>query len=139
MSMPNSAVEIQFPLHPTGRPSGERSPSAAPPSGSGRLPRVTQVMALAIHFQDMLQRGDARDYADLARLGCLTRERMSQIMELVWLAPDITQEILYLPPTPGGRYPISELAIRSVASHLSWVAQRTEWQQQKKALLGSAE
>ncbi len=39
-------------------------------------------MALAIQFQDMIQRGDARDYADLARLGCLTRERMSQIMEL---------------------------------------------------------
>ena len=44
-----------------------------------------------------------RDYADLARLGCLTRERMSQIMELVWLAPDIQREILEFPSTATTR------------------------------------
>ena len=73
-------------------------------------------MALAIQFQDMIQRGEARDYADLARLGCLTRERMSQIMELVWLAPDIQQEILEFPPTGAARFPISEVAARRIAS-----------------------
>src|SRR5713101_4646638 len=131
MSIPSSAVEIHFRLRATGR--AERTlPSDAPPSGNGRLPRVTQVVALAIQFQNMIQRGEARDYADLARLGCLTRERMSQIMELVWLAPDIQQEILYLPPTTGGRYPISERSARSVAGHLEWAVQRTEWQQRKK-------
>ncbi|MBZ5592781.1 MAG: hypothetical protein LAP39_11130 [Acidobacteriia bacterium] len=124
--MPNSTVEIQFRLHATGRPPGKTGPLDAPASGNGRLPRVTQVMALAIQFQDMIQRGEARDYADLARLGCLTRERMSQIMELVWLAPDIQQEILYLPPT-GGRYPISEAAVRRIANSLSWPDQRREW------------
>src|SRR5580692_10385346 len=97
--MQNSAAEIQFPLYATGRQHGEKVHSDPPPSGSGRLPRVTQVMALAIHFQDMIQRGEAQDYADLARLGCLTRERMSQIMELVWLAPDIQREILEFPPS----------------------------------------
>ena len=133
--MQNSAVEIQFRLHATGRPPGERGPSDAPHSGNGRLPRVTQVMALAIHFQDMIQRGEARDYADLARLGCLTRERMSQIMELVWLAPDIQREILYLPPTSGGRYPISEVSVRRVASSLSWTNQRIEWTRLKEKVL----
>src|SRR3981081_1102628 len=123
----NSALEIQFQLHPAGRPPEKTGPSDAPPSGLWGLPRVTQVMALAIQFQDMIQRGEARDYADLARLGCLTRERMSQIMKLVWLAPDIQQEILYLPPTPGGRYPISELAVRRIADSLSWGQQRDRW------------
>ena len=75
-------------------------------------------MALAIQFQDMIQRGEARDYADLARLGCLTRERMSQIMELVWLAPDIQQEILEFPPRSATRFPISELAARRIAVQL---------------------
>jgi hypothetical protein len=84
-------------------------------------------MALAIHFQDMIQRGEAHDYADLARLGCLTRERMSQIMKLVWLAPDIQQEILSLPPTPAGRYPISESATRKIANLLSWSDQCEHW------------
>src|ERR1035437_6353906 len=124
MSMPNSTVEIQFRLYATGRPPGRTEPADAPPPGNGRLPRVTQVMALAIQFQDMIQRGEARDYADLARLGCLTRERMSQIMERVWLAPDIQQEILEFPPSSTARFPISEVAVRRIASPLSWNEQR---------------
>ena len=135
MSIPNSTLEIQFCLHATGRSPGETGPSDAPTSANGRLPRVTQVMALAIQFQDMIQRGEARDYADLARLGCLTRERMSQIMELVWLNPNITQELLYLPPTLAGRYPISELAVRRIANLLSWVEQRDEWCRLKARVL----
>ena len=130
MSLQNSAVEIQFRLHATGRPPG---PSDAPPSGNGRLPRVTQVMSLAIQFQDMIQRGEARDYADLARLGCLTRERMSQIMELVWLAPDIQREILEFPPSGAARFPITEVAVRRVADLLAWSEQRSVWQTLKNS------
>jgi hypothetical protein len=124
--MHNSTVEIQFRLHATGWPAGRPGPSDAPPPGNGHLPRVTQVMALAIQFQDMIQRGEARDYADLARLGCLTRERMSQIMELIWLAPDIQQAILAFPSSTV-RFPISEVAVRQIASALCWEDQRQEW------------
>jgi len=124
MNSQYSAVEIQFLLHATGR--GKTAPSDGPPSGSGHLPRVTQVMALAVQFQDMIQRGEARDYADLARLGCVTRERMSQIMKLVWLAPDIQKEILEFSPTRV-RFPISEVALRRIAGHLSWNDQRDAW------------
>ena len=81
-------------------------------------------MALAIQFQDMIQRGEARDYADLARLGCLTRERMSQIMELVWLAPDIQQEILEFPPRSA--HPVSHQRGGGTANRgrFEWVEQR---------------
>jgi hypothetical protein len=132
--MPNSTVEIQFRLHATGRPSRGLGPSDVPPPRNGRLPRVTQVMALAIQFQDMIQRGEARDYADLARLGCLTRERMSQIMELVWLAPDIQQEVLEFPPSGAVRFPISEVAVRKIAGSLAWDEQRHAWQTLKNRL-----
>src|SRR5260370_15570562 len=118
MSIPNSTVEIEFRLHATGRPPGKTGLPDAPLSGSGRIPGVTQVLALAIQLQDMIQRGEARDYADLARLGGITRERMSQVMELVWLAPDIQTEILEFPPTGATRFPISEVAVRRVASLL---------------------
>lgn len=132
MSTQNSAVEIQFPLHAI--PHGSRTGSPdAPCAGNGHLPRVTQVMALAIHFQDTIQRGEARDYADLARLGCVSRERISQIMELVWLAPDIQQALLSLPTVPTGRYPINESAIRKIANLLSWSNQREQWRQLKQA------
>jgi hypothetical protein len=102
--MSGSRAEIQFQLYAT-KPAVE--PCGSPGATSGRLPRVTQVLALAIQFQDMIERGDARDYADLARLGCLSRERMSQIMELIWLAPDIQQEILGFPSTRTSRFPVA--------------------------------
>lgn len=129
--MESSRAEIQFRLHTTKRLPGAESPSS-PSSSSGRLPRVTQVLALAIHFQDMIDRGDAQDYADLARLGCLTRERMSQIMELVWLAPDIQREILEFPTTATSRFPVSEVAARRIADKLRWSDQRALWTNLKK-------
>jgi hypothetical protein len=35
--------------------------------------------------------------------------------------------MLYLPPTPTGRFPVSETSVRKIASLLSWREQRTEW------------
>ncbi len=51
-------------------------------------------MALAIKFQDMADCGEVRDYADLARLGYVTRARLTQIMNLLLLAPDIQEAII---------------------------------------------
>ena len=119
------AVEISFQLQagvhatPTTRAATSQTP--------GRLPRATQVLALAIQFEDMLARGEAKDYADLARLGGLCRERVSQIMRLIYLAPDIQVELLYLPPTPTGRFPISETGLRRIAGVLSWPQQREQY------------
>jgi len=127
--MSGSRAEIQFQLYAT-KPAVE--PCGSPGATSGRLPRVTQVLALAIQFQDMIERGDARDYADLARLGCLSRERMSQIMELIWLAPDIQQEILGFPSTRTSRFPVSEAAVRRIAAEPSWEEQRNLWANLKK-------
>jgi alkylated DNA nucleotide flippase Atl1 len=39
-------------------------------------------MALAIHFEDLIRQGVVTDYADLARLGHVTRARVTQIMNL---------------------------------------------------------
>lgn len=50
-------------------------------------------MALAIHFEGLIRQGVVRDYADLARLGGVTRARITQIMNLLNLAPEI-QEVL---------------------------------------------
>jgi hypothetical protein len=127
--MSGSRAEIQFQLYAT-KPAVV--PCGSPGATSGRLPRVTQVLALAIQFQDMIERGDARDYADLARLGCLSRERMSQIMELIWLAPDIQQEILGFPSTRTSRFPVSEAAVRRIAAEPSWEEQRSLWANLKK-------
>jgi hypothetical protein len=131
MRKSTEAIEISFQLQ--GRPCATTVDAAHVAEGSGRLPRVTQVLALAIHFENMIEQGNAKDYADLGRLGGLCRERVSQIMRLIYLAPDIQVELLYLPPVPTGRYPVSETAVRKIANLLSWVEQRDQWAQLKQA------
>ena len=124
-------VEIRFRLNPMSRPAAPPAVESELPA-AGRLPRVTQVLALAIQFQDMISLGEARDYADLARLGGLTRERVSQIVKLVWLAPDIQIEILHLPPVSNGHFLIRERAMRNISSTICWVEQHREWEKLKK-------
>ena len=114
--------EIQFQLRPFIKKEAE-----GPATERGKLPRVTQVLALAIGFEDLIRRGLAKDHADLARLGCISKERISQIMRLVWLAPDIQQEILTLPRTSLGRFHVGEVALRQVASKMLWGEQREAW------------
>ena len=132
--MPDSAVEIQFALRSVHRTRQDTRDPEAPVSVDGRLPRVTQVLALAVYFQELIARGEARDYADLARLCGLTRERLSQIMELLWLAPDIQKEVLEFAHAGVGRFPISEVATRKIAEHLAWADQRRDWEAIKNDL-----
>jgi hypothetical protein len=123
-------LEIQFQLRP--RPGVSVKPPETASPDAGRVPQITRVLALAIHFDEMIRRRDAKDHAHVARLSCLCRERVSQIVRLNYLAPDIQVELLYLPPVPAGSYPISETAMRKIANLLSWPDQRREWAALKK-------
>ena len=71
-------------------------------------------MALAIRFEELLENGTAADYADLARMGNVSRARMTQIMNLLNLAPDIQESLLFLPPVRSSRDAISERTCRPV-------------------------
>jgi hypothetical protein len=93
-------LTVKFKVHfETGRRSrkeirtGDKEPKSA-----GRIPRISRLMALAIRFEQMLRDGVVADQAELARLGHVTRARMTQIMNLLSLAPEIQEEILFLPP-----------------------------------------
>ena len=81
-------------------------------------------MALAIKFQEMVERGEVCDYADIARLGYVTRARITQIMNLLNLAPDIQEEILSCQRDSPG---IQERQLRSVTSLVLWREQRQLW------------
>jgi len=94
---------------------------------AGKLLRITRLMALAIKFQDMVDRGEVRDYADLARLGYVTRARLTQIMNLSLLAPDIQEAILSLPNTIAGRDLVTERRMRQITAVVAWNRQRREW------------
>jgi len=93
----------------------------------GRVPRVSRLMALAIRLDRLLREGVARDYADLSRLGGVTRARLTQVMNLLLLAPDIQEELLFLPRTAYGRDPIAEPQVRHVAANPDWRKQRKLW------------
>lgn len=96
-------------------------------SWSPRIPRITRLMALAIKFQEMVDRGEVRDYADLARLGYVTRARLTQIMNLLLLAPDIQEEILAQQLIETGIATISERQLRHLVLYPSWQRQRSAW------------
>lgn len=100
----------------------------------GSVPRVSRLLALALHMDDLRRQGEVTDYAELARLAMVTRARMTQIMSLLLLAPDIQEEILFLPRSDGGRDPIREKAVRPIAAVPDWRKQRVMWRDLKAAL-----
>jgi hypothetical protein len=93
----------------------------------GRVPRISRLMALAIRFQGLLDRGEVKDYAELARLGHVTRARVTQIMNLLNLAPSIQEALLFLPAVTGGRDPVKEWQVRPIAADADWERQRGNW------------
>src|SRR5688572_11770411 len=88
--------------------------------GAGTVPRVARLVALALKLAGMVRRGEVRDYAELARLGRVTRARLTQLMNLTLLAPEIIEEILHLPPVTRGRDPIGERDLRPIAADPNW-------------------
>jgi hypothetical protein len=95
----------------------------------GRVPRLARLMALSIRFEALLAQGEVRDYADLARLGHVTRARVTQIMNLLNLAPDIQEELLFLTPVERGRGRVHEWMLRPIAARSHWQEQRVLWRQ----------
>jgi hypothetical protein len=105
-----------------------RAQEPAPEPPRGRVPRITRLMALAIKFDGYLRDGLVRDYAELARLGHVSRARITQIMDLNLLAPDIQRKVLELPRTVNGRDPVRERHLRPIAAEADWSRQREMWQ-----------
>lgn len=98
-----------------------------PPSPPGRIPRVARLLALAHRFEKLIRDGEVRDYVDLARLGHVTRARVTQIMNLLSLAPDIQEDILLLAPVKRGQDPVHERQLRPIVAMLDWRKQRQMW------------
>ena len=65
-----------------------------PPPGRAPLPRITRLMALAILFDELLRTGQVASMAELARICRVSRARVSQVMDLLNLAPGVQEELL---------------------------------------------
>jgi hypothetical protein len=99
-----------------------------------RVPRVAKLMALAIRFERLVQDGTVADYAELARLGHVTRARMTQIAALLNLAPDIIEAILFLETVERGKDPVTERELRPIVAILDWKIQRILWRMLVKSV-----
>lgn len=102
-------------------------PGSAPEVSEARVPRVTRLMALAIRLDGMIRSGEVKSYAELGVLGHVTRARITQIMNLLNLAPDIQEAILDLPSVVKGKDPITERVLRPVVAEVNWAEQRRMW------------
>ena len=102
---------------------------AAPPAQvpTGRVPRVVRLLALAHKIEEKIGIGDLHDSADAARRVDLTRARVSQITNLLLLAPEIQEAILDLPPVTNGRDPVNERRLRPIAAEPDWHKQLEMW------------
>jgi hypothetical protein len=126
------SVDFQFSIKQRGRGAKKRIIEGAAPSDESkpaleRIPRISRYMALAIHFEELIRQGVVTDYADLARLGHVTRARVTQIMNLRLLAPDIQEELLALPTVQSGRARIHLRQLQAIVVTTDWRAQRKLW------------
>lgn len=103
--------------------SGTQSDQPTP----GRLPRITKMMALAIRLDHLIKSGQVTDQAELARVGHVSRARLTQIMDLNLLAPDIQEEILTSEALTSILSNVPERQFRSIAFKSNWKEQRTVW------------
>jgi hypothetical protein len=110
---------------------GEKPEAQIPPPA--RLARVARLMALAIRFERLVLSGEMKDYAELARLGRVSRARISQIMDLLQLAPDLQERLLFLARPPRGRDPVHLALLQPIAEVVDWQKQRRMW----RRLLGT--
>ena len=105
---------------------GPKSPEK-PTIEAGRIPRISRLMAVAIRLERLLQTGKVDNLTELARLGHVSQPRMSQILNLTLLAPDIQEELLFLPRVTAGKPAIHEKMLRPITAEVSWSKQRRMW------------
>jgi hypothetical protein len=129
----STTLTIELPVHFQRAGHGSRKElcagASAPALAPCRVPRVSRLMALALRLEALVRSGQIRRYGELAALGHVTRARISQIMNLLHLSPDIQEALLFLPPTLRGRDAIILADVQPIAAALDWRKQRRLWRQ----------
>ncbi len=109
------SITIETDFHiTTGRSGNKRLRSGTTPPPRPIPPRILRLMALAIHFDGLIREGVVKNYADLAQLGCVSRARITQNMNLLNLPPWKQEELLFL----EGRAEVTERKTRLDASEI---------------------
>lgn len=113
-------------LHRVQRGHGKRFTTEAPPAPVRRPARVAVMLALAHKIQEAIAQGKVRDQADVARRLGFTRARLTHLLDLLLLAPDVQEQVLALEAVDGNQ-PLSERMLRGLAHIAFWSEQRRQW------------
>ena len=87
------------------------------------LPKLTTALLLGHQIEQLIRDGELRDYADAAVHSGLSRARISQLVGLTRLAPDIQEAILSLEHT------LPERLVRPIVGQPDWERQLQMWAQ----------
>jgi len=99
-----------------------KSEQTEPPKPAWSAPPVAFLLALAHHMQSQVEDGVVTSYADLSERRGTTRARITQIMNLLLLAPDIQEDMLLKHDTR-----ITERHVRRLVSAPAFPCQRRHW------------
>lgn len=124
--MPRSDTrEIRFRLASLPlRPCPRKPPQSHTETSARALPRITRLMALAIKLEQLMRQHPHLSYQELAGLGRVSAPRLTQILNLLHLAPDLQQRLLWLEPNGKGRERMHEAAVRRISRVYDWRLQR---------------
>ena len=95
-------------------------------TGPPSVPRVSRLLALALKMEEMIQEGAVKNYSELARRGQVSAARITQVMNLLHLAPDVQEQVL-LGHTADHR--LRESAVRKLSTVVLWSEQRNRWRE----------
>lgn len=120
----DTPLRVEYTVHFTTQAKGRKTlQQGEKPQPLGHVPRVARVLALAHHFDELIEQGVVKDYAEIAQLAQMTRARVTQIMYLKYLAPAIQERIAQLDITTE-KDPISEKQLRRIARIPDWHLQQ---------------
>ena len=88
--------------------------------------RLSRLMALAIRFEDLIKSGEVADYSELSVRYGVDRGRISRIMHLRLLAPDLQEKLLNLGESEAH---LNLKAVLPICKTAYWKAQRESMQQ----------
>ena len=121
-----------------GRKSSRKiAPGKKPKQIKTRKPNVSKLLALAIYYKKFLAENPEISLSMLAKAEKVSRARMTQIMNLNFLSPDIQWAVLSLPQTTAGRDKITSSKLQKIALTADWDAQQFLWRELIKQNFGN--
>ncbi|ACY13249.1 hypothetical protein [Haliangium ochraceum] len=113
-------------------------PSPSPPPPTRRPTRIAQMLAFAHRVEAEVTRGDFESRSAAARHYGMTTGRITQLLSLLWLSPDVQEDVLFLEAVDG-REPVSGQALEKIARIADWGEQRRGWREVRRGRMAGGQ